>query len=456
MAAVERGTWGSRAGFVLAAAGSAVGLGNIWGFPTQVGQGGGAAFVIVYLLCVALICAPIMIAELAIGRRAQKDPITAFRVIRPGTAWWLTGLLGVLAGVGILSFYSVIAGWTIAYIWFTATGAISGSQDAIGTFFGSFVGNAPLTIGLTFLVLAVTAGIIIGGVRSGIERATKILMPLLLLLLVILAGRAITLPGADAGLAYYLRPDMSRVFDIRVVNAALGQAFFSLSLGMGAMITYGSYLSRKDGIATAAAWVVLLDTMVALLAGFIIFPAGFSIPGFDPATGGPGLIFTVLPRLFATLPGGHLFGAAFFVLLTMAALTSTISLLEVPVAHLIDGHGWTRKTAVLAVAGVTALLAIPSALANGAVASLTVLPGIGMGFLDLMATVWNNFALPIGGFLIAIFVGHVWRVDDALRELRAEGAAFPGAGLWSVLVRYVCPVAILLIIIFTFRTVAGI
>jgi NSS family neurotransmitter:Na+ symporter len=454
-ASVARGAWGSRIGFILAAAGSAVGLGNIWGFPTQVGQGGGAAFVVLYLACVFLICAPIMIAEIAIGRRAQKDPVSAFRVIRPGTLWWLTGLLGVMAGVGILSFYSVIAGWTIAYIWYTGTGAVTGSQQQIGTFFSDFVGNAPLNFALTFTILVVTAGVIVGGVRSGIERVTKVLMPLLLGLLLILAGRAITLPGAGAGLSYYMRPDFSRIWDITILNAALGQAFFSLSLGMGAMITYGSYLTRKEHIAVSAMWVVLLDTSVALLAGFIIFPAGFSIPNFDPSSGGPGLIFTVLPRLFATLPGGHLFGAAFFVLLLMAALTSTISLLEVPVAHLIDAYGWTRRNAVIMLTGLTALLAIPSALSNGASPFLSALPVVGMSFLNLMATVWNQFALPIGGFLIAIFVGYVWRVDRALDELRADGAPFPLAGLWGALIRYVCPVAILLIIVFTFRSLAN-
>jgi NSS family neurotransmitter:Na+ symporter len=301
----------------------------------------------------------------------------------------------------------------------------------------------------------VTAGVIVGGVRSGIERVTKVLMPLLFGLLLILAGRAITLPGADAGLSYYMRPDFSRIWDITILNAALGQAFFSLSLGMGAMITYGSYLTRKEHIAVSAMWVVLLDTSVALLAGFIIFPAGFSIPNFDPSSGGPGLIFTVLPRLFATLPGGHLFGAAFFVLLLMAALTSTISLLEVPVAHLIDAYGWTRRNAVIMLTGLTALLAIPSALSNGASPFLSALPVVGMSFLNLMATVWNQFALPIGGFLIAIFVGYVWRVDRALDELRADGAPFPLAGLWGALIRYVCPVAILLIIVFTFRSLAN-
>jgi NSS family neurotransmitter:Na+ symporter len=453
--ATDRGTWGSKAGFILAAAGSAVGLGNIWGFPTQVGQGGGAAFVIVYLVCVALICAPIMIAEIAIGRRAQKDPVTAFEVIKPRSPWWLAGMLGVFAGVGILSFYSVIAGWTIAYIWFSATGAVGGTPEAIGQFFTDFVGNPAATIGLTLLVLTVTAGVIIGGVRGGIERVTKILMPALLVLLLILAGRAVTLPGAEQGLAYYMRPDFSRLWDIRVFNAALGQAFFSLSLGMGAMLTYGSYLTKREGIASAAVWIVLLDTTVALLAGLIIFPAGFSIPGFDPSTGGPGLIFAVLPRLFASLPGGHLFGAAFFVLLTMAALTSTISLLEVPVAHLIDAHGWKRRRAVIVVTAATASLAIPSALANGASPFFSNLPGIGMDFLSLMATIWNNFALPIGGLLVAVFVGWVWKVPAALEELR-QGGSMPAAGLWGALVRYVCPIAIAIIIVFTVRAILGV
>src|SRR5690606_15412020 len=198
-------------------------------------------------------------------RRAQKDPVTAFAVIRPNSPWWLVGMLGVITGVGILSFYSVIAGWTLAYVWFTATGAVTGSPEAIGQFFGSFVGNARVNLALTFLVIAATAAIILGGVRTGIERTTKLMMPALLLLLIGLAIRGLFLPGADAGLAYYLRPDISRVFDVSVINAALGQAFFSLSLGMGAMITYGSYLPKTAGVPASAAWVALLDTCVALL-----------------------------------------------------------------------------------------------------------------------------------------------------------------------------------------------
>ena len=450
----NRGAFGTRMGFILAAAGSAVGLGNIWGFPTQVGRGGGAAFVLVYLVCVLLICAPIMIAELAVGRRAKKDPIGAFRVIRPGSAWWLTGLLGVLAGVGILSFYSVIAGWTIAYVYFTLTGAVHGSSEAVGAFFGSFTANAPLSIGLTFVVLATTASIIAGGVQSGIERVTKLLMPLLFMLLGLLMLRALTLDGAGVGLEYYLKPDPTKLTDIGVINAALGQAFFSLSLGMGAMITYGSYISPTENLGRAAAWVVLLDTLVALMAGFIIFPAGFTLEGFDPTSSGPGLIFVVLPRLFATLPGGALFGAAFFVMLTVAAITSTISLLEVPTAHLIDSHGWSRRRAVLVLTIVTFVLAIPSALASGAVPFFTSMPGVGMDFLSLMATIWNNFALPIGGLLLAIFVGHVWRTDKALEELNI-GGVMPLAKLWGFLIRWVCPAAILVIIVFTVRELVG-
>ena len=451
----DRGTWGSRFGFVLAASGSAVGLGNIWGFPTQVGQGGGAAFVLLYLGCIAFICLPILIAELALGRRTQTDPVGAFRTLRPSSKWWLAGAMFVAAGVGILSFYAVIAGWTLAYIWFAATGATGSSADEIGAFFAGFTSNGPLNVFLTFVIMAVTAGVLLGGVRSGIERVTKLLMPLLIGLLLILAGRALTLPGAAEGLAYYLRPDFSRIADIGILNAALGQAFFSLSLGMGTMLVYGSYLKRREGIAQAALMVVGIDTGIALLAGFIIFPSGFSIPGFDPSASGPGLIFTVLPRLFATLPGGNLFGAAFFILLTMAALTSAISLLEVPVAHFIDYQGWNRQRAVVVVATGTFLLAVPSALATGSSSFFSSLPGIDMDFQTLMITLWNNFALPIGGLLTAVFVGYVWRIDQALEELLAEQASFPGRQLWGVLIRYACPIAIFLIIFVTVRSMIG-
>ena len=445
----ERGSWGTRAGFILAAAGSAVGLGNIWGFPTRVGQGGGAAFVLVYLVCIVLICFPIMVSEIVIGRRTQQSPVRSFAALRPGSHWWLVGALGVTAGFGILSFYSVIAGWTVAYAWFSLTGGASGGEQDAAAFFADFTANAPVNVALTLLVLAATAAVLLGGVRAGIERVTKTLMPALVGLLALLAARAVTLPGAAEGLAYYLRPNLSSLLDVSVYNAALGQAFFSLSLGMGCILTYGSYLRKQDGIAASAVWIVALDTLIALLAGFIIFPAGFSIAGFDPGSSGPGLIFVVLPRLFAELPGGGLFGTTFFVLLTMAALTSTISLLEAPVAHCVDSRGWSRKRAVLLVTLGVFLLAVPSALGNGAVPLLSALPGVGLDFLSLMATVWNDFALPIGGLCTALFVGWAWRIDEAHAELRLHGAWFPAPRAWTFLVRWICPVAIGLIIVGT-------
>ena len=443
----SRGMWSSRAGFILAAAGSAVGLGNIWGFPTQVGQGGGATFVVVYLACVFLICAPLMVGEIALGRRTRLSPVGAFAALAPGRRWWLVGALGVAAGVGILSFYSVIAGWAVAYIWFAATGAVSGGPDEIGRFFSEFTGNGVVSLALVVLVIGTTAAVLLGGVRTGIERVTKALMPFLILLLLALALRAVTLPGAGAGLAYYVSPDLSRLADVGVFTSALGQAFFSLSLGMGCILTYGSYLGREDSIAGSALWIVALDTSIALLAGFIIFPVGFSIAGFDPTASGPGLIFTVLPRLFAEMPGGHLFGGAFFLLLSVAAITSTISLLEVPVSHCVDALGWSRTKAVAAVAGAVFVLAVPSALGNGAVAVFTNVPGFGMGFLDLMVAAWNEFALPVGGCLTAIFVGRVWGVDRALEELRAEGAWFPVPAFWTLLIRWACPAAIALVLV---------
>lgn len=445
----DRGMWGSRTGFILAAAGSAIGLGNIWAFPTQVGRGGGAAFVLVYLICIVGICAPIMIAEVVLGRASRRSPVAAFAHFSPpGTRWWLIGALDVVCCVGVLTFYTVIGGWTLAYVWFALSGALVGDAAAVGDLFASFTADGAATVLCTAVFIGLTVGSNIGGVRNGIERITKTLMPLLLVLLVLLAARAVTLPGASEGLAYYLRPDLSKAFNMTIVGAALGQAFFSLSLGNGGLLTYGSYLSRSEGIANSLLWVIVLDTCIALLAGLIIFPAGFSLAGFDPSASGPGLIFNVLPQLFGTLPGGALFGTAFFILLVMAALTSAIALLEVPTSYFVD-RGWPRPKAVLTVGGLVLLFAIPSALGNGAVGFLTdMVPAAwGGNYLGFMATVWNNFGLPVGGFFAAIFVGYVWGIDGAVEELTAENAWFPMPKVWGALLRYVAPVAIVGVII---------
>ena len=444
----DRGRWGSRTGFILAATGSAVGLGNIWGFPTQVGQGGGAAFVLVYLIAVVFICAPILLGEIVVGRYSQLGPMGAVRRLAPTGPWWLIGILAVAAGTFILSFYSVIAGWTVQYLWLAVTGGLASGPEASGALFNQVAGQSWGNILATGVFLAVTAWCVNRGIKRGIEAASRIMMPVLFVLLVVLAIRAVTLPGAGEGLAYYLRPDLSQLRDPGILGAAVGQAFFSLSLGMGALITYGSYLHRSHKIRSAAMAIVGIDTLIALLAGFIIFPAGFSIAGFDPSSGGPGLIFAVLPQLFATLPGGLVFGAAFFLLLSVAAFTSTISLLEVPVSHAIDQWRWSRRKAAATVGFFCFVVSIPCALSfGGGPAWLAEMPRIGGSFFDLMVNVWNEWALPIGGLLISLFVGWRWGAAQAGKELRREGAGFPSPQLWGFLIRFVSPAALVFLIL---------
>lgn len=438
-----RGQWGSKLAFIFAAAGSAVGLGNIWGFPTIASANGGAAFVVVYLLAVALIGAPVMLAEFVVGRRTQRNPVGAFRALAPGSAWVVVGGMGVLAGVMILSFYSVIAGWTMAYIVKSATGAFVAGTDT-AAIFSSVAGSAPVAIGWHLAFMVLTVLVVIGGVKDGIERWTKIMMPALGVILLLLVARAVTLSGAGPGLEFYLRPDLSRV-DGGVVLAAIGQAFFSLSLGMGAMITYGSYMTKDDDLETSAGWVVVFDTSVALLAGLIIFPTLFHA-GLEPGEGGPGMVFVVLTSLLSTIPpepwGGNVFGVLFFLLLMVAALTSSISLLEVATAWLVDEKGMSRKKASLGVAAIAFVIGIPSALANGAVSWLSSLPGIGMDFLSFLFMIFGQYALVVGALLISVFVGWVWGVKNAAQEVRSNDGRFSLERTWSILIRFLCPIAV--------------
>ena len=447
----DRGSWGSRLGFVLAAAGSAIGLGNIWRFPYVTGQNGGAAFVVFYIFFVLVIGVPVMVAELTLGRAARLNPVGAFRVMAPKGAWKMVGLLGVLTGIGILSYYSVIAGWTFGYFIKTLAGSFSDqiSSDQSVHIFENFVANPSATIIYLFIFIALTAGVVMGGVSSGIERWVKILMPLLLVLLVALTLRSVTLEGASQGLAFYLNPDFSKITG-GTIAMALGQALFSLSLGMGAMITYGSYISKDDNLIVSAAWVCLFDTLLAIMAGFLIFPALFAM-GMDPA-GGPGLVFVVLPTMFARMPLGAFFGAGFFLLLTVAALTSTISLLEVTVAYMVDEKKWRRKNAALTMALVAFVLGIPSALSFGGVSWLTKIPGIGLGFLDFMNILMGNYSLTVGAFLISIFVGYKWGVSAVRREVEEKGNIFYFRRTWVFLIRFVCPVAIFLIFVYIILT----
>jgi len=429
----ERGIWSSKIGFILAGAGSAVGLGNIWRFPTTTGQFGGGAFVLVYLVSVVLICLVVMIAELSLGRHTERNPVGVYKVLAPGTPWKFLGLLGVLTGWGISSFYSVVAGWTLGYIFKTAMGTFTNlGPEQIESAFNAFISNPVASIGLHAVFMFLTMMILFGGVKSGIERWSKILMPILLLILVLLVVRSVTLPGAEKGLSFYLKPDWSRL-SLQGVGAAMGQAFFSLSLGMGTMITYGSYLSKRDNIVSSAGWVAVLDTGIAMMAGLAIMPAIFAF-GLDPQSGA-GLIFIVLPNVFNEIFLGNLFGTGFFLLLSIAAVTSLISIVEVPAAYFIDELKWSRKKAV-GVAGVGAFLAgIPAALSPG-------------GFLEWMNRIFGQYSLIIGSLGVAVFVGWKWGVKNVVAEIREGNAAFSSAALYSFFIRFVAPVSITILLLF--------
>ncbi len=428
--------WHSRFGFVAAAAGSAIGLGNIWKFPYMVGQNGGGAFLVIYLAIVFSVGLSVMIGEFAIGRAAERNPVGAFARLKGGP-WIGLGFLGIIAAFVILSFYSVVAGWTLAYVLKTPTGLLATSDPAaLGAIFDNFISDPIEPLIYHGMFMALTVGVVLGGIGAGIERVCKILMPLLFVILVILVVRAVTLPGAIEGLTFYFTPDFSKI-DAGVVNAALAQAFFSLSLGMGAMLTYSSYLSHQENLPSAALSVVLLDTLVALLAGAVILPAVFAF-GFDPAAG-VGLTFKTLPAVFSRMPAGALFGTMFFLLLAIAALTSAISLLEVVVAYFVDEKGMPRRAAATLFGFVAFLLGIPSSLSLGVWSGLAI---GGKSFFDIMDYLASNVLLPIGGIFVAIFVGWVI-APKALEEVTSNGAhPFPLAPLWRFFCRYVSPVAV--------------
>jgi NSS family neurotransmitter:Na+ symporter len=444
----SRGTWGSRVGFILAAAGSAIGLGNIWRFPYITGKNGGALFVLIYIGCVLALGLPVMLAEFALGRATARNPVGAFKAIRPGSKWSYTGYLGVVTGVMILSFYSVVAGWTLGYFYKSLSGEFNAivKEQAAGIF-AAFIASPWLQVLLLAAFMFLTVVIVVKGVAAGLEKYSKILMPALFLIMILLMVRSLTLPGAEKGLLFYLKPDFAKI-NGRVFLEAMGQAFFSLSLGMGTMLTYGSYLGKKENLVSSAAWVAALDTAVAILAGFIIFPALFS-QNMAPDQG-PGLVFKILPVIFAHMPGGMWFGALFFVLLAVAALTSTISILEVPVAFLIDEKEWSRCRASWLMAALAFVFGVPSALAGGGLKIFTRLPVLHIDFLSLWDKIWGNVALSAGAFFIAVFVAHVWKTANALEEITANGVTFRLARFWVLSIKYVCPLLILVVLISQF------
>ncbi|MEM7582293.1 MAG: sodium-dependent transporter [Acidobacteriota bacterium] len=442
---VDRGKWSSDFGFVLAAAGSAIGLGNIWRFPYTVGEYGGGAFILLYLFFVALIGIPVLLAELSVGRSTERSAVGAFKRLVPDTWWPAIGGLGVLCGFGILSFYSVIAGWTLSYFTMAARGrfgeALTAEQS--GEIFGSLTANSTAAVGLTAVFLLFTALVVRGGISGGIERAARFLMPIFFVVLLLLVARSVTLDGASEGFAFLFAFDFSKLSAAAVVSA-LGQALFSMSLGMGAMITYGSYLRKDDNLPKAAVTVAFFDTGLAMIAGLMIFPALFHA-GASPA-GGPSLIFVVMATIFNSMPFGTVFATAFYGLLAIAALTSTISLLEVIVAFFVDELEWSRERATWSVAGACFALAIPSALSFGGNATLTNMFD-GTGFLGMANIVFGNYFLSIGAVGICLFVGWKWGVSNAVEEMN-RGGQLPMAGLWGMLVRFVCPVAVAIVLIY--------
>ena len=452
----SRGTFG-KIGFIVAATGSAVGLGNLWKFPYMTYANEGGSFVLVYLIAVLIIGLPIMVGEILIGRHTQWSPVGAFAKMareEGRSRWWqVGGWLGIAAGFVILSYYSVVAGWTVYYfircIRWSLTGFTAEDEANLGATFGALVGNGWLQVAFHALFMALTVGVVLGGVRAGIERATKILMPTLGLLLLALVINAFAQEGFGAAMAhlFHVGPITGGT-----VLEAVGQSFFSLSLGMGAMITYGSYVSRDHSVPRSAALVVVFDTLVGLMACVVMFTVIFSISPVEREGLGEsaGILFTTLPRMFYGMLGGAFLAPLFFFLVATAALSSTISVLEVVVAYFIDNRGWTRRRATVTMGVLTFGLGVLCALSFGANRWLSevTLVGRNAGVFNIFDYTASNWLLPLGGLFVSLFVG--WAVSNALTEdelATGHGGPFALHRAWKWSLRIVCPAAILSILV---------
>lgn len=442
MAAHMRERWGSGRGFLLATLGSAVGLGNVWRFSYVAGENGGGAFLLVYLVMVFLVGVPLLLGEFALGRSTQRESAAAFETLAPASLWRHLGLLGVIVAGLILAYYAVIAGWVLKYLSLHLMGttqefAAAGFANA----FRGFIAHPLEPIAWQFTVMALTVAVVTGGVERGIEAVSKLLMPALGLLLLALAIHSVTLPGFWQGVAFLLQPDWRALTRPQVYLAALGQAFFSMGLAMGVMVTYGSYVAPQRRLPRAAVTIAIGDTLFAIVAGLVIFPAVFSF-GLDPAQG-PALAFVVLPEVFAQMKGGAWVGAAFFVLLAIAALTSAVSLLEVAVAFAMHRFGWSRKRASLGLGALIFVLGVPASLGFGPWAGLTGMGG--RGILDVMDFVAANILLPLNGLLIAVFLGWVWRRRDALAACDLPSSRL--GRFWYFSVRYTVPLLVAVVLV---------
>ncbi len=449
------GEWSSRLAFVLAATGSAVGLGNIWKFPYMAGENGGGAFVLVYLLCVACVGVPVMMAEVLLGRRGRRNPLetmaTLAREEGRSAHWRWLGGMGIVAAFLILSFYSVIAGWTLAYVFRTAGGVFDGATaTTVNRVFAALVADPERLLAWHTIFMGMTMIVVARGVRGGLERAVRFLMPALFVLLIVLVGYALNSGRFDEGLRFLFAPDFGRL-TAAVVLAAVGQAFFSLSLGMGAIMIYGSYLPHGASIARTSMTVAAADTAVALLAGLAIFPILFA-EGLHPDQG-PSLIFKALPLAFGHMPGGAFFGTLFFVLLVFAAWTSAISLLEPPVTWLVENRGMSRVRATVWAGVVTWLLGLCTVFSFNLWSGwrpLAAVPGFAAkGVFDIIDFFGSDVLLPLGGLLISVFAGWVMARASSAEELGLGES--PGYRVWRFLVRYVTPAGIGAVFLFRLK-----
>ena len=452
----QRAQWSGHLGFILAAAGSAIGLGNLWKFPYITFENNGGAFVLVYLAAIAVVGVPIMVAEVLIGRKSQRNPVGAFGLLAQGKpggrAWRGVGFLGVMTGFIILSYYCIIAGWTLRYILMAISGklgTLAHHPEALQAFFGEFLANPYQQVLCHSLFMGVTVAVVFFGVGRGIERTARFLMPVLLSILVMLVIYSIFTPGFTAAIGFLFRPNFSELTSGGVLEA-LGHSFFTLSLGMGTMLTYGSYMRKRDSIPRAALTICVLDTVIAIMACIIMFSIIFSYD-FE-VTKSSTILFTTVPVVFFQLPGGAVVSALFYLLVAFAALTSTISLLEVVASYAIDELGWRRRRASLTMGAAIWAFGILSAVSMGGNAALSKINLIGrqstagaFGTLDYMA---SNWFLPVGGLLIALFVGWFLTTEETRKELETgHGPLARMYPIWLFLIRFAAPAAVAAIIV---------
>ena len=445
MSDLNRDGFGSRFGVLVAVAGSAVGLGNLWRFPYMVGNNGGAAFIIIYLLFVILLCLPIMFSEFIIGRRTQSNVFGAINKLAPKSPFLSIGVISVVASICIMAFYSVVGGWTIEYIFKSfSPDFLTANSASLESQFKEASTSSLVPIATHLAFLGLSALIVVAGIKNGIEKYSKILMPVLFFLVMLLAIRSMTLDGSSAGIKFLFYPDFSKITGATLI-AALGQAFFSLSLGMGCIITYGSYVKKNENLFKVSLMTVAADTGFAILAGLAVMPAVFAF-GISPGQG-PSLVFITLPQIFAQLPFGNVIAIAFFFILFIAAITSAISLLEVIVAYFTEELNLTRKAAVLIAFTIIGIFGTLSSLSNGVLADVKI---FGKTFFDLFDYTSSNILLPVGGLLVVMFVGWRMKKADVLDELTNGGSiTIKGFVLkWIIFtIKFLAPIAIALVLL---------